>query len=122
MIRGVFDALNGSVAGSLSEAQRANETAPHRCVSLTVETRPDWCDERVLPWLLDAGVTRVELGVECLTDPVLQAVNRAHRSDDVANATRSAKDSGLKVAYHWMLGLPGMDPATDLADFRKPVR
>ncbi|MCI4324894.1 MAG: tRNA uridine(34) 5-carboxymethylaminomethyl modification radical SAM/GNAT enzyme Elp3 [Thermoplasmata archaeon] len=119
VIRGVFEALNGTLAGSLAEAHSANETAPHRCVSLTVETRPDWCDDRVLPWLLDAGVTRVELGVECLTDPVLRAVNRAHRSDDVANATRSARDSGLKVAYHWMLGLPGMDPAKDLADFRK---
>jgi elongator complex protein 3 len=119
VVRGVFDALNGSESRSLREAHTANETAAHRCVSLTVETRPDWCDERVLPWLLDAGVTRVELGVECLTDPVLAAVNRAHRSDDVGNATRSARDSGLKVAYHWMLGLPGMDPAKDLADFRK---
>jgi elongator complex protein 3 len=119
VVRGVFDALNGSTSESLGVAQVANETAAHRCVSLTVETRPDWCDERVLPWLLDAGVTRVELGVECLTDPVLAAVNRAHRSDDVGNATRSARDSGLKVGYHWMLGLPGMDPTKDLADFRK---
>jgi elongator complex protein 3 len=44
-------------------------------------------------------------------------VNRAHRSGDVAEATGSAREAGLKVAYHWMLGLPGMDPARDEADF-----
>lgn len=119
VFRGVFDGLNGSESASLAEAQERNETTAHRCVSLTVETRPDWCDARVLPWLVDAGVTRVELGVECLTDSVLTAVNRAHRSNDVADATRAARDAGLKVAYHWMLGLPGMDPEKDLADFRR---
>jgi elongator complex protein 3 len=117
VFRGVFDGLNGVESGSLPEAQLRNESASHRCVSLTVETRPDWCDERVLPGLLDAGVTRVELGVECLTDSVLTSVHRAHRANDVADATRSARDAGLKVAYHWMLGLPGMDPETDFADF-----
>lgn len=117
VFRGVFDGLNGLPSSSLSEAQRTNESALHRCVSLTVETRPDWCGPEVLPWLLEAGVTRVELGVECLTDPVLLAVHRAHRAGDVEAATREARDAGLKVAYHWMLGLPGMDPARDYADF-----
>lgn len=119
VFRGVFDGLNGCDSDTLAEAQARNETAAHRCVSLTVETRPDWCDARILPGLVDAGVTRVELGVECLTDSVLTEVNRAHRSGDVAEATRSARDAGLKVAYHWMLGLPGMDPERDLADFRR---
>jgi len=119
VIRGVFDGLNGTPSASLTEAQIQNEVGAHRCVSLTVETRPDWCGPEVLPWLLDAGVTRVELGVECLTDPVLEAVNRAHRSTDVVDATRDARNAGLKVAYHWMLGLPGMDPERDAADFAR---
>jgi elongator complex protein 3 len=119
VFRGVFEGLNNSPAASLAEAQRANETAARRCVSLTVETRPDWCDGQILPELLDAGVTRVEIGVECLTDSVLWAAGRAHGTDEVRRATREAKDRGLKVCYHWMLGLPGMDPDRDLADFRK---
>jgi elongator complex protein 3 len=119
VIRGVFDGLNGTASATLADAQAQNERAEHRCVSLTVETRPDWCGPEVLPWLLDAGVTRVELGVECLTDPVLESVNRAHRAGDVVRATKAARDSGLKVAYHWMLGLPGMDPDRDLADFAR---
>ena len=119
VLRGIFDGLNGSPSPSLGEAQARNEQSVHRMVGLTVETRPDWCDDRVLPFLLDAGVTRVELGVECLHDDVLAAVGRAHSAGDVERATRAARDRGLKVCYHLMLGLPGMDPARDLADFRR---
>lgn len=114
--RRIFEGLNGVSSASLEAAQRANESAEHRCVSLTVETRPDWCDGRVLPSLLDAGVTRVEIGVECLTESVLRASGRAHGVEEVATATREARDRGLKVAYHLMLGLPGMTPERDLAD------
>jgi elongator complex protein 3 len=119
VLQGIYDGLNGSSSSSLAEAVRRNERAAHRMVGLTVETRPDWCDGRVLPFLLDAGVTRVEIGVECLRDPVLDAVGRAHTTADVIRATREARDRGLKLCYHLMLGLPGMDPAADLADFRR---
>ena len=119
VFRGIYDGLNGTSSTSLADAQAQNEVALHRVVGLTVETRPDWCDERVLPFLLDAGVTRVEVGVECLHDEVLEAVGRAHSSGDVARATREARDRGLKVCYHLMLGLPGMDPASDLSDFER---
>ena len=119
VLRGVYDGLNGTSSLSLADAQAQNEVAPHRMVGLTVETRPDWCDGRVLPFLLDAGVTRVEVGVECLHDDVLAAVGRAHSTTDVARATREARDRGLKVCYHLMLGLPGMTPESDLADFER---
>jgi len=119
VLRGIYNGLNGSTAPTLAEAVRRNETAAHRMVGLTVETRPDWCDARVLPFLLDAGVTRVEVGVECLHDDVLHAVGRAHDSADVAQATRELRDRGVKVCYHLMIGLPGMDPERDLSDFRR---
>lgn len=119
VLRGIYDGLNGRPSSDLAAAQAANEGAAHRMVGLTVETRPDWCDARVLPFLLDAGVTRVEIGVECLEDDVLAAVGRAHAMSDVERATREARDRGLKVCYHWMLGLPGMDPTRDLEGFRR---
>ena len=119
VLRGIYDGLNGDRSPTLAEAARKNEASPHRMVGLTVETRPDWCDQRVLPFLLEAGVTRVEIGVECLDDRVLCAVGRAHDTADVIRATRAARDRGLKVGYHLMLGLPGMDPARDLAGFRR---
>jgi len=119
VLKGVYDGLNGGRSPSLAEAQERNAVGEHRMVGLTVETRPDWCDGRVLPFLLDAGVTRVEVGVECLDDAVLERVGRAHQVADVVRASRAARDRGLKVGYHMMLGLPGMDPAADLAGFRR---
>lgn len=119
VLRGIYDGLNGAPSASLEEAQGANETGPHRMVGLTVETRPDWCDERVLPFLVGSGVTRVEVGVECLEEGVLRAVGRAHGVEDVARATESARTAGLKVCYHMMLGLPGMTPERDREGFRQ---
>jgi elongator complex protein 3 len=119
VFQGIYDGLNGTPSDSLASAQQINEAAARRCVSLTVETRPDWCDGRVLPELLDAGVTRVEIGVECLDEPVLQAVGRAHGVDDVRVASREARDRGLKLCYHMMLGLPGMTPSSDVEGFRR---
>ena len=119
VFRGVFDGLNGEPSRSLTEAQQVNERAEHRMVGLTVETRPDWCDERVLPFLLDAGVTRVEIGVECLDEKVLWAVGRAHGVEEIRRATAAARNRGLKVCYHMMLGLPGMDPDSDAEGFRR---
>jgi elongator complex protein 3 len=122
VFQGIYDGLNGVRSVSLAEAQVRNETAERRLVGLTIETRPDWCDGRVLPGLLDAGVTRVELGVECLDEAVLAAVGRAHGAADVVHATREARDRGLKIGYHLMLGLPGMDPAKDEAGFTRLFR
>jgi elongator complex protein 3 len=119
VFKGVYDGLNGARSATLEEARDRNATAPHRLVGLTVETRPDWCNRAVLPFLLDAGVTRVEVGVECLEDEVLEKVGRAHPAQAVVQATRAARGHGLKVGYHMMLGLPGMDPARDLAGFRR---
>ncbi|MCI4341338.1 MAG: tRNA uridine(34) 5-carboxymethylaminomethyl modification radical SAM/GNAT enzyme Elp3 [Thermoplasmata archaeon] len=119
IFRGIFAGLNGVSSETLPQAHQLNESAARRCVGLTVETRPDWCDERVLPFLLDAGVTRLEMGVECLRDPVLAAVGRAHGTEEVVRATRAAKERGLKVGYHMMLGLPGMDPEKDAQDFER---
>ena len=41
-VKGCLDALNERGSDSLEEAKLFNETAPHRCIGLTVETRPDW--------------------------------------------------------------------------------
>ena len=122
VLKGIYDGLNGTPSATLPMAIERNESAPHRMVGLTVETRPDWCDGRVLPYLLEAGVTRVEVGVECLRNDVLEQVGRAHGVGDVTVASRETRDRGLKVGYHLMLGLPGMDPARDLEDFERLFR
>jgi len=118
-VKGCFDAMNGVVSIDLDAAQQLNETAAHRCIGLTVETRPDVFDQEQIDWSLRLGATRVELGVQILDDEILSAVNRGHGIREIAEATRRAKESGLKVCYHIMPGLPGSSPQKDLDSFRR---
>jgi elongator complex protein 3 len=118
-VKGVYDGLNGFAAGSLSEAQTANEVASSRCVGLTLESKPDWCRPQDIDLMLEYGITRVEVGVQSLHDEVLKESNRGHTTGDSAEAFRVARDAGLKVTAHIMPGLPGADPAMDLDDLRR---
>lgn len=107
-------ALNGTPSPSLRAAIDANEAGRHRCVALTMETRPDLCGREGVDELLDMGVTRVEVGVQTTEDRPLELVARGHGLRESVEATRNLKDAGLKVGHHLMLGLPGMSPEEDL--------
>ena len=103
----------------LEDAQLRNEKAGVRCVGLTIETRPDWAMERHADWMLYLGATRVEIGVQSIYDDVLEKVRRGHGVKETIEATRILKDSGFKVTYHIMPGLPGSDPGRDLDMIRE---
>jgi elongator complex protein 3 len=118
-VKGCFDALNGRRSSGLKEAHLLNETAQHRCIGLTVETKPDCFIGDEVEHSLRLGVTRVELGVQSLYDDVLRLVNRGHGLQEVVDATRRAKDAGLKVGYHMMPGLPGSSYERDLQAFKE---
>lgn len=116
-IKDCYDALNGvdaSIKGGIQEAIYINETAKHRCIGLCIETRPDWCTGRHVAEMLEYGATRVELGIQALDDEIYRIVRRGHTVSDVVSATKLLKESGLKVHYHWMPGLPGSTPEKDL--------
>ena len=118
-VRRCFDAMNGIDSITLGEAQALNELSEHRCVGLTVETRPDVFDDSQIERSMRLGATRVELGVQILDDDILDRVDRGHRTDAVRDCTKRCKDHGLKICYHLMPGLPGSSPEHDLECFRK---
>jgi elongator complex protein 3 len=101
------------------DVQAANEVADVRCVGITFEPRPDWARQEQIGFMLDFGVTRVEIGAQNPDDEVYRAVERGHTVQDLADATAELKDSGLKVGYHMMPGIMGHDPELDLGAFRK---
>jgi elongator complex protein 3 len=113
-IKGCFDALNRVGSLNLEDAKRINETATHRCTGLCIETRPDFCTQAEINRMLEFGTTRVELGVQILSDRIYQTVQRGHTVEDVAKATALLRDHAIKVHYHWMPGLPGSTPEEDL--------
>jgi len=104
---------------SLEAEQLRNEKSPVRCVALCIETKPDWCFEEHINAMLRFGTTRVELGVQCLTEEVLKKTNRGHTLADTVKATQLMKDSLLKVGYHMMPGLPGQTKEQDVDMFRE---
>lgn len=118
-VRRCFDAMNGTDSETLEEAQRINETSDHRCVGLTVETRPDVFTAEQIERVMELGATRVELGVQLLDDEVLKGVDRGHGVAEVVRCTRECKQHGLKICYHLMPGLPGSSPENDLRCFRR---
>jgi elongator complex protein 3 len=122
-IKGCFAAMNAKPHFDeltvLDEYKLQNEDAPHRCTGLTIETRPDWCKEPQVDKILALGGTRVELGVQTVYDNVLCDVNRGHTVQDSVEATRILKDAGLKVCYHMMPGLPGVDFDADREMFSR---
>jgi len=113
-IKDAYDALNGAESATLAEAQHINETAAHRCTGLCIETRPDFCGQKEIDRMIEFGTTRVELGVQMLSDEVYGIVKRGHSVEDVVQATALLRQNALKVHYHWMPGLPGSSPEEDL--------
>ncbi|MCK5176644.1 MAG: tRNA uridine(34) 5-carboxymethylaminomethyl modification radical SAM/GNAT enzyme Elp3, partial [Candidatus Aenigmarchaeota archaeon] len=104
-VKGIFDALNERKSKNLDEAKKLNKTAKQRCVGLTIETRPDYCNEKHIKQMLYLGATRVEVGVQILNDKIYIKTKRGHKIEDVARATELLKNSGLKIVYHIMPGL-----------------
>ena len=113
-----LDALNEVPSTTLEGAISVAETGSIRNVGITVETRPDHAKELQVDHMLQMGVTRVELGVQTIYNDIYALVNRGHNVEDVIEATRVLKDSGLKVCYHMMPGLPGSNFSRDLEAFQ----
>jgi len=118
-VKGCYDGLNGVVSNNLEEAKRLNETAEHRVTGLCIETRPEWCGQVEIERMLEFGATRVELGVQTLSDDIYRLVRRGHGVEDVVRATALLREYGFKVYYHWMPGLPGSTPEKDLQMSRR---
>lgn len=120
-VRACFNALNAPLPPQrkLEDAQRLNETAEKRCVSLSFETRPDWITPDDLRRFRRLGCTKVEIGVQSTDDRVLKLVKRGHGSAETFAATQLLKDAGFKVCYHMMPNLPGATPESDVHMFKE---
>ncbi len=81
-VRRCFDALNPAQPEpfpqgreGLIDSHLVNESAVHRNVGLSVETRPDEVSPNELAWFRSLGVTKIQMGAQSLDDAIL-ALNR----------------------------------------------
>jgi elongator complex protein 3 len=106
------------VEAKLLKEQKKNEKANRRIIGLTLETRPDYINEKEILNFRALGCTRVELGVQNIFDDILQKNNRGHNVSETIRATRILKDCGFKISYHIMPGLLGSTIEKDFQMFQ----
>jgi oxygen-independent coproporphyrinogen-3 oxidase len=93
----------GRVLGALSDAEEATE--------VTVECNPTSIDEERARALLDAGVNRLSIGVQSLSDERLRFLGRLHDARGGLDAVRGALRAGVRrVSADLIFGLPGQTP------------
>lgn len=112
-VKGCLDAMNMNVSDSLDSSILENEDSNRKCIGLTVETKPDWFMERDIDLALSYGTTKVELGVQVLSEKVLRLNNRGHGMHEIIRSTALARDSGMKIVYHVMPGMYGTGEEDD---------
>jgi elongator complex protein 3 len=119
-IRNLHDALSGHASSSVTEAVAYGEQSMKwKCIGLTIETRPDFCQRAHLDAMLRYGCTRLEIGVQSVYEDIAKLTNRGHTVQAVIRCFHGAKDAGYKVVAHLMPNLPDMDRERDVECFRE---
>ncbi|MFH1428014.1 MAG: tRNA uridine(34) 5-carboxymethylaminomethyl modification radical SAM/GNAT enzyme Elp3 [Patescibacteria group bacterium] len=108
-----------NLKNTLLKEQKRNEKTKYKIIGLTLETRPDYINEKELWQMRELGCTRVELGVQAIDDKILKLNKRGHGVKKIVQATKLLKNFGFKVTYHIMPGLPGSTSTKDFKMFKQ---
>ncbi len=74
--------------------------------SIRVSARPDELSRKQLHFLKTLGVKTVEIGIQSLSDRVLEASRRGHAARHAMDSIRAVKAMGLEAGAQIMVGLP----------------
>lgn len=73
--------------------------------SIRLSTRPDYIDEEILGILKSRGVTHIELGIQSMSQKVLDVSQRAHTIYDTQKACELILKHGFVLGGQMMIGL-----------------
>ena len=73
---------------------------------IRLSTRPDSIVPDIIQRLIELHVSTVEIGIQSLSDKVLQCVNRGHTVADVERAIELLHGADIHVIGQFMIGLP----------------
>ncbi|TBT99637.1 elongator complex protein 3 [Hamiltosporidium magnivora] len=116
-IMSLHDALSGHKSSSLKESIIFSQNSKIKCVGITIETRPDFCQRTHLSKMLEYGCTRIEIGIQSVYEDVAFNTNRGHTIKAVKDTLSLCKDTGYKIVAHMMPNLPDVDIYRDMAQF-----
>ena len=76
---------------------------------ITIEVNPDDITAAYVDGMIKAGVNRVSIGVQSLSDPTLRMMNRRHNRKQALAAIELFKKSGISnISADLIYGVPGM--------------
>ncbi len=74
--------------------------------SIRLSTRPDYINAEILDILKARGVTHIELGIQSMSQAVLDASKRGHSVEDTEKACALINQYGFILGGQMMIGLP----------------
>lgn len=99
---------------TIQESITINETADNRIIWLTVETRPEYVNDKNCKEWRELWVTRLEMWVQSTDNDVLQANKRWHNVQCIRDAIHKLRQYWFKFSIHIMPWLYKSDYQKDL--------
>ncbi|MHC1716389.1 MAG: elongator complex protein 3 [Candidatus Dojkabacteria bacterium] len=103
----------------LEKNQIINEDAYCRNVGLVFETRPDYITEDEVIHMRRLGATKVQIGIQSLSDDILEKNEVGRTVEDTRKAFILLRRAGFKIHGHWMPNLYGSTVENDILDYKK---
>jgi elongator complex protein 3 len=103
----------------IDKLHKENETAYCRNVGLVLETRPDYITEEELIRMRRLGATKIQIGIQSLSNKILKKNRVGRKNDSVKNAFKLLRRMGFKIHGHWMPNLYGSTIKRDIKEYRK---
>ncbi len=86
---------------------------------IRLSTRPDYISEEILDILKSYRVSAVELGIQSMSQKVLDSSKRGHDTAVTERACALVKSYGFELVGQMMVGLPGADVETECYTARR---
>ncbi len=103
----------------LEKEQIKNETSYCRNVGLVLETRPDFITVGELMYLRRLGATKIQIGIQSLSDKVLRENQTGRDNEDTKKACELLRMFGFKIHGHWMPNLYLSTPKLDISGYKE---
>ena len=108
----LLDRMLGAVLGRVQGVDQ-----PH-----TVECSPESVTDEHIRVLREHGIGRASMGIQSMTEPVLENVDRAHDPAQAVDSCDRLVDGGLMVNIDLIYGLPGQTESDFRRDFEAVAR
>ena len=103
----------------LEKEQRENEKAYCRNVGLVLETRADFLSVGELIYLRRLGATKIQIGIQSLSEKVLRENQTGRDVEDIKKAFELLRLFGFKILGHWMPNLYLSTPKEDIRGYKE---